>query len=250
MLFLWAIVGCADTKNGTENPSNEDLCLPLETTNTVTLYGHVGDLNTDREGLPTGVEAVGVSGAEVWSCVNDQRVVSDEQGDFVMEVPDQEFIAFHVSKEGYMPARWVASPWVDGLQPVMGESYANTIMTPEFATTVFDEVGVPWDANKTLVVVDVVNPDHENPEGGWDLLGAIVEVTSPFGISLVMDDDTRMLEEGNALSYHSDVIIVNVDTGPLEVVVTPPDDSVCHYPEYLYAKAGELLHVSIYCYYE
>jgi hypothetical protein len=210
----------------------------------------VGDLNTDQEGLPTGVEAVGVSSADVWSCVNDTRVTSDEEGNFVLEVPDQEFVVFHVSKEGYLPARWVASPWVDGLQPVMGESYANTILTQDFVTQIFGEVGVQWSAEKTLVVVDVVNPDHENPEGGWDLLGAVVEVTNPFGVSLVMDDDSRQLMEGNELSYHSDVIIVNVDPGPFDVVVTPPDGSTCHYPEYLTAKPGELLHVSVYCYYE
>ena len=247
-MFLWMFWGCGQKEETIV--SAEDLCLPVETTETVTLYGHVGDLNTDQEGLPTGTEAVGVAGADVWSCVNDTHVTSDADGNFVLQVPDQEFVAFHVSKEGYIPARWIASPWVDGLQPILGETYANTILTPSFVTQIFGEVGIHWDEGKTLVVVDVVNPDHENPEGGWDLLGAVVELTSPIGASLVMDDDSRQLMEGNELSYHSDVIIVNVDPGPFEIVVTPPDDSVCHYPAYLNAQAGELLHVSIYCYYE
>ena len=249
MVLLWmSVFACGDDSKKEPNESQTEYCLPQETANTVTLYGNVGDLNTDQEGLPTGVEAVGVAGANVWSCVNDVRTTSNEDGSFILEVPDQEFIVFHVSKEGYLPARWVASPWIDGLQPTMGESYANTILTQDFVTQIFGEVGVQWSAEKTLVVVDVVNPDQQNPEGGWDLLGAVVEVTNPFGASLVMDDDSRQLMEGNELSYHSDVIIVNVDPGPFEVVVTPPDGSTCHYPEYLTAKAGELLHVSIYCY--
>ena len=139
---------------------------------------------------------------------------------------------------------------MDGSQQVEGEIYANTIMTADFVTAVFGEVGVVWDDTKTLVVVDVVNPDHENPQGGWDLLGAVVEVTSPFEVSLVMDDDTRMLKEGNELSYHSDVIVVNVEPGPINVVVTPPDGSICHYPQYINGRPGELLHISIYCYWE
>lgn len=248
--WLTMVFGCGDASKEPSAEDALDYCLPLESQFTTTLYGHVGDLNSDQEGLPTGVEAVGVSGASVWSCINDQTVISDAEGLFEMEVPDQEFVVFHVSKEGYLPARWIASPWVDGLRQVMGDSYANTILTRDFVTQIFGEVGVTWDETKTLVVVDVVNPDQQNPEGGSDLLGAVVEVNSPFGASLVMDDDTRMLMDGNVLSYHSDVIIVNVDPGPLEIVVTPPDDSVCHYPPYLNARAGELLHVSIYCYWE
>ena len=248
MWILW-ILACSE-KNTPLVFTPEELCLPQETDEMTTLYGHVGDLNSNQEGLPTGVEALGIEGASVWSCVNDQRVQSDEEGNFVVSVPNQEFVVFDVVKEGYLPARWIASPWVDGSEQVLGEIYANTIMTANFVTEVFGEVGVVWDETKTLVVVDVVNPDHQNVEGGWDLLGAVVEVKSSFEVSLVMDDDTRMLKEGNALSYHSDVIVVNVEPGPLDLLVTPPDDSTCHYPEYINARPGELLHVSIYCYWE
>jgi hypothetical protein len=248
-MWIFWLLACSESNNDLVF-TPEELCLPEETDDLVTLYGHVGDLNSDQEGLPTGVEALGITGASVWSCVNDQRVVSDAEGNFVVSVPNQEFVLFEVVKEGYLPARWIASPWVDGSQQVEGEIYANTIMTADFVTEVFGEVGVVWDDTKTLVVVDVVNPDHENPQGGWDLLGAVVEVTSPFEVSLVMDDDTRMLKEGNELSYHSDVIVVNVEPGPLSVVVTPPDGSTCHYPEYINGRPGELLHISIYCYWE
>ena len=114
-MWMFWLLACSESNNDLVF-TPEELCLPQKTDDLVTLYGHVGDLNSDQEGLPTGVEALGITGASVWSCVNDQRVQSDAEGNFIVSVPNQEFVLFEVVKEGYLPARWIASPWVDGSQ--------------------------------------------------------------------------------------------------------------------------------------
>ena len=250
LLYVLACIDKPHTQDTSVSPvfSTDPLyCLPQENTQSRILYGHVGDINTNGEELPTGVEAVAVTDALVWSCINDTSVYSDAEGKFQLSVPDQRFVALHVHKDGYIPARWVVSPWYDGEEDVVGKIYSNTIITHNFATEIFAGIDQVYDANKTLVVVDVINPTIHSEQSGSDLLGAEVTLSASISMNLVMDDDSRLLVEGNTLSRNSDVIFLNVEPGPFTITVNTPDASVCAHPEHLYARPGELLHVSMYC---
>ena len=58
-MWMFWLLACSENE-GALVFTPEELCLPIETDDVVTLYGHVGDLNSDQEGLPTGVEALGM----------------------------------------------------------------------------------------------------------------------------------------------------------------------------------------------
>ena len=237
-----------DTSEPSDEIISEELyCEPTTTSALRLLYGHVGDLNSDQEGVPTGIEANSLQGVTITSCNTGEQVVSDEEGNWIIDVPDQDFVSFHVSFDGYLPSRWTIDPHYDGVSPDIKDKYSNTTATPEFISEIFGESGITWDENLGLVVVDVLNPNLHDPETGSDLLGSVVSLTSVESLAMVVDDDERILVEGNVLSQNSDVIFVNVELGELEFSIETPDGSVCAYPENMYAKAGEIFHISVYC---
>lgn len=232
----------------TQQQTEEIYCEPTDTTSLRVLYGHVGDLNSEQEGVPTGIEANGIEGVSVTSCNTGEEVISDEDGNWTIDVPDQDFVTFHVFNDGYLPSRWTIDPHYDGVGPDIKEKYSNTIGAPDFIEMIFGEADVEWDENLGILVVDVLNPGLNDPETGADLLGSIVNLSSPHEMAMVVDDEERILKEGNVLSQHSDVIFVNVEAGELDVFVETPDGSVCVYPENIYSKAGEIFHISVYCF--
>lgn len=251
-MWFW-LLACGDKTEDTSQSKADvvvdaaEYCLPLEVNEERIIYGHVGDLNSGNEEIPTGAESIGIPNVTVTSCINGTEMTTDQDGKFALSVPDQTFVLLEVKHPDYVPARWIVGPWHDGESPEVGAVYSNTILRPEFVEFVYSEVGMQWDTSKTMVVVDVVNPTIHSDETGSDLIGAVVELSAEVGKYVVVDDVTREFKEGNVISQNSDVIMLNVEPGPFEIRVNTPDGSVCMKPDHISAKAGELLHVSLYC---
>jgi hypothetical protein len=255
-LFLLACqteksVDTAETVN-TNEPSDEiaaeDIyCEPTTASDLRLLYGYVGDLNSDQEGVPTGIEANSLQGVTITSCNTGEQVVSDEEGNWRIDVPNQDYISLNISFDGYLPSRWMMGPLYEGIGAGITEKFSNTIASPEFISEVFGEAGVTWEETLGLVVVDVLNPNLHDSETGSDLIGSVISLISVDSLAMVVDDEERMLIEGNVLSEHSDVIFVNAGIGKLEFDIETSDGSICTYPENMYSRAGEIFHISIYC---
>ena len=238
----------ADTNEQSDDIAAEDIyCEPKTASDLRLLYGYVGDLNSDQEGVPTGIEANSLQGVTITSCNTGEQVVSDEEGNWRIDVPNQDYISLNISFDGYLPSRWMMGPLYEGIGAGITEKFSNTIASPEFLSEVFGESGVTWEETLGLVVVDVLNPNLNDSETGSDLIGSVISLTSVDSLAMVVDDEERMLIEGNVLSEHSDVIFVNAGIGKLEFDIETSDGSICTYPQNMYSRAGEIFHISIYC---
>ena len=122
----------------------------------------------------------------------------------------------------------------DGVSPDIKGKYSNTTAPQEFISEIFDESGITWDENFTLVMVDLLNSNLHDPETSSDFLGSVVSLTSVESLAMVVDDE-RFVVEGNILSLNPNVIFVNVGLGKLDFSIEIPDGSVYVYPEGMYA---------------
>ena len=250
--MFFFLISCTQQKSTSEQdtsvPDESRYCEPTQSLEKRILYGHVGDLNTSDSNIPTGTEANALTGVSITNCNTGQTVFSDAEGNWTIDVPEQEFVTFQVHFDGYIESRWTIDPHHDGTGPDIKDKYSNTIATSDFLDEIFEASGHIWDKNNSIIVVDVVNPNLNDPITGPDLIGSVVTLQSPHEIALVVDDEERFLIEGNTLSQNSDVIFLNVEPGELFFDIVTPDDSICSYPQNRWTKANEIFHLSVYCY--
>lgn len=152
----------------------------------------------------------------VTEIVHDQSTTTNEFGEYLLLVPDEDLIELNVAGPNTIPSRWMYNPHYEGND---GDPYINTVVQYE-----------SLESTRSILVIDIVEPMNDG--SSQDITSATLSVENEYEFRLPAVDEN---------------VFFNVVPGPLQASLTGPDGYICLPIPEIEIGTGEVINLSLYC---